>query len=143
MAIRVRVAARGTNRSRAYTSGGLPDETMAQHEFCHPLDRSTVRTNKQSAENTDQNIKPSTTISPTLSCAWLLGDSSAHQRDSESDSFLSCDELNKTEAFVRYCGIPISLKQDVNNTWVLKIVEPILKGFYGITSISTRFTQKQ
>lgn len=64
----------------------------SQDQFCHPVDRLTVTTNKPSRENTEQNIKPSITTSPTLSRAWLIRASPAHPREAVSDIFRSCDE---------------------------------------------------
>ena len=69
----------------------------SQSPFSHQLDRPSATRTKRSTRNTEKKLKTSIAASPSLSRAWRLRASSAHSRESESDSFLTCAS-KKTEA---------------------------------------------
>ena len=67
----------------------------SQSQFSHQLDRPSATRTKRSTQNTEEKLKTSIAASPSLSRAWRLRASSAHSREAESDSFLTCAAQKK------------------------------------------------
>ena len=72
----------------------------SQAQFFHQLDRPSATRTKRSTQNTEEKLKTSIAVSPSLCRAWRSRVPSAHSREAESDSVIARAAKKKTEAVV-------------------------------------------